>query len=73
MVNTDLLKQLIGQKGLKYSFIAKKLGISDTSWRNKLENKTSFKLGEVSILCQLLEIIDLELKEKVFFAKKVEK
>lgn len=73
MVNTELLKRIISDKGLKIVFIANKLKITDTSLRNKIENRTSFKLSEVSALCELLGINDLKLKDDIFFADKVEK
>lgn len=73
MVNTELLKRIISEKGLKIVYVAKRLGITDASFRNKLENRTSFKLGEVSLLCQLLGIDDLKLKDAIFFADMVEK
>ena len=73
MVNTELLKQIISDRGLKIVYVAKYLGMTDASFRNKIENRTSFKLGEVSALCQLLRIDDLALKDSIFFANLVEK
>lgn len=73
MINTELLRRIIADKGLKIVFIASKLKITDASLRNKIENRTSFKLSEVSALCELLGINDLKLKDDIFFADKVEK
>ena len=68
MINTARLRESIASRGYKLSYIAEKLNISGTSLTSKLENRTSFKLDEVSKLCDLLEIRSLEEKESIFFA-----
>ena len=37
----------------------------------KINNEQEFKVSEVNALCELLNIKDLELKEKIFFVKKM--
>ena len=70
MIDTARLRESISSRGYKLSYIANMLNISGTSLTSKLENRTSFKLEEVSKLCNLLKIDSLEEKESIFFAKK---
>lgn len=72
MTNTKLLEQIIQNSGLKYSFIASKLGISYQALRNKLNNKTEFVPSEIETLCSVLNISDLKQKNDIFFATYVE-
>lgn len=67
MTNTKLLREVIFNKGLKYGFIAEKLGIRHQSLIRKIENETEFKAGEIKKLCELLEINDFQEKERIFF------
>ena len=70
MIDTARLRESISSRGYKLSYVANMLNISGTSLTSKLENRTSFKLEEVSKLCNLLKIDSLEEKESIFFAKK---
>lgn len=72
MTNTNLIEEIIREKGVKYKFLAKKLGISYQSLRSKLDNKNEFLPTEIERMCNLLEINDLKLKNDVFFAQFVE-
>ena len=67
MTNTKLLREFIFNKGLKYGFIANKLNISHQSLIRKIENETQFKAGEIKELCNLLDITDLKVKDRIFF------
>lgn len=69
MTNTRLLNELIQQKGLKKVFIAEKVGLSPVGLHNCITGKSEFKASQISILCDLLGIKDLELKEAIFFAE----
>lgn len=71
MTNTTLLKELIAKKGLKLKYVADYLGLSAYGLSKKINNKQEFKASEVNALCELLNIKDLELKEKIFFVKKM--
>lgn len=70
MTNTELLKKLINEKGLKMKFVAEYLGLSAYGFQLKVENKQEFKISEVSALCELLEVESLEKKEAIFFTTK---
>ena len=69
MTNTTLLKELIAKSGLKLKYVADHLGLSADGFSKKVNNEQEFKVSEVEALCELLNIKDLELKERIFFAK----
>ena len=71
MTDTQAVRDLIKSKGMTYSYIAKKLGLSNYGLFLKLENKQEFKAGEISKLCEMLDITSLREKDRLFFAKKV--
>lgn len=67
MVDSEKLERLINEKGLKYRFIADKLGMSYYAFYKKLRNMNEFKASEISALCNLLEISSDSLSS-IFFA-----
>lgn len=69
MTDTELLRSIIKEKGLKFGFIAKKLGLSAYGFQKKVQNQNEFKVKEVDALCKILGIEDVNLKEAIFFAK----
>ena len=73
MTNTDLLKRKIKERGVKLGFLAKKLNTSYHWLKQKIENKKDFKAWEVIAMCEALEITDLKERDRIFFAKNVEK
>ena len=72
MTNTDLLIDKIKEKGLKIGFIVEKLNTSYGWFNKKLNNEKDFTAREMQILCDILGI-SLEEKDRIFFAKNVEK
>ena len=66
MTNTKVLNELIEKSGLKKSFIANYLNLSRQGFKNKCENKANFNSVEITKLCNLLHITDLEQKEHIF-------
>ena len=72
MTNSEDLNRIIKESGLKRGFIAETLGITRYSLNQKINNKFQFKAHEIQALCELLEINDLEEKERLFFASDVE-
>ena len=72
MVNRELLQQKIEESGLKISYIVTKLGISDQAFRNKMNGITSFKLDEIQVLCNVLNLY-AEDRDLIFFAQNVGK
>lgn len=73
MTNTDLLKEKIKESGLKIGFIVERLGTSYAWFNKKLENQKDFNAFEIQTLCDVLGISDLAEKDRIFFAKTVEK
>jgi hypothetical protein len=73
MTNSALLKQKIAEKGLKIGFIVEQLGTSYGWFNKKLNNEKDFNAREMQILCDILGITDLAEKDRIFFAKNVEK
>ncbi|WP_462425627.1 DUF739 family protein [Fusobacterium varium] len=66
MKNFKKLKGLLLEKGLSYKDVANSLGMSVTSFSNKMNCKTEFTHSEILELSKLLKISMLE-KEKIFF------
>lgn len=54
MTNTDVLNQIIKDKGIKYTRIAAALGISNASLSVKLARQSDFTGGQMMILKDLL-------------------
>lgn len=73
MTNSELLKQKIKESGLKLGFIVEKLNTSYAWFNKKLENKKDFNAAEIQMLCEILNITNLAEKDRIFFAKNVEK
>ena len=69
MTNTQLLRKMIKEKGLKLGKIAERLGISYPALRRLMENEVEFRAGQIDALCDILDIHDLEVKEALFFCK----
>lgn len=67
MTNTVLLEQYIEKSGYKKGFIAQQLGITAYALTLKINNKSEFKAGEITILCKLLKISARD-RERIFFA-----
>lgn len=65
MVNENLLKAKIIEKGIERKVLAERLGISPTSLNYKLNNKTEFKCSEIQLLSQILGIS--KDKDRYFF------
>lgn len=69
MTNTAELELLIKKSGLKKGYIAKALGISRQAFNKKAKNESVFTATEINILCDLLKITSLVVKDKVFFVR----
>lgn len=69
MTNTEKLVEIIQAMGLKYKYIAEQLGISPYAFSLKMKNKNEFKSSEVAIMCSILNITSLEMKDEIFFAQ----
>ena len=68
MTNTEVLKNLIKDKGFKITYVAKHLGLSYQGFKNKLENKSDFTSTEIIKLCEILSLNDSSYRDSIFFA-----
>ena len=66
MINTELINETIEKKGIKLKFIAGKIGISSTALRKKINNEHEFRVSEAVILCEVLGLDGIRLKNDVF-------
>lgn len=69
MTNTKLLEQRIADSGKKINYLAEKVGLSYQGFRNCVTNKAEFKVSQVQILCEELNITSLKERQDIFFAK----
>ena len=69
MTDSELLRKIIEDRGLKLSKVASTLRISYPALNRKINNKSSFMAQEILKLCDLLQIKSLKLKEDIFFAR----
>lgn len=67
MTDSDLLREIIQEKGLKYQFLAKKMGLTPYGLSLKIDNENEFKASEISILSNLLDLTQ-DVRDKIFFA-----
>ena len=66
MVNTQLLDEKIKASGLRVGFIVDKIGISRQAFDKKRKGKTSFRVAEIYVISDLLNLND-ESKMKIFY------
>ncbi len=67
MTDTKKLKDKIRDKGLKYSYVASRLGLTPFGFQKKVENDTEFKASEIKKLYELLDLSEKE-RTEIFFA-----
>jgi transcriptional regulator with XRE-family HTH domain len=60
-MNSEALKNLIEQKGLKLKFLAQQLGIRYETLYFKLKGEKEFSQSEIKKLCKLLDIPNREI------------
>jgi len=72
MVNTEKLNARINNSGFKKEYISDQLGISPTSLRNKMKNRTKFNASEIEKLIRMLSI-DASEVYSIFFTELVSK
>lgn len=72
MTDTERLKKLIEDSGMKISGILEKMGIrSYATLRDKIENKQEFKASEIKKLCEILHM-NTEQMNEIFFTQDAE-
>ena len=69
MTNKTLLEKKIKASGKKKGYLAEKCGLSRAGFLNCIKNKAHFNATQISVLCEELNIITLQEKETIFFAK----
>lgn len=67
MVNTQALKDLIAERGLKMSHISRTTGINRTSLWQKINGMTEFKSSEIVKMCDVLGIKTKRETDAIFF------
>ncbi|WP_418688777.1 helix-turn-helix domain-containing protein [Agathobacter sp.] len=73
MTDTVKLEKAIADSGLKKARIAGELNITYQTLKRKINNEVPFNAGEISKMCDLLRISNLNDKEAIFFARDVDK
>jgi hypothetical protein len=73
MVDTELLEKAILDSGKKKGYLAERIGRTVQTFKGKTSGAYDFTTTEVEILCKELGITSLEQKERIFFARKVDK
>lgn len=64
------LNQVIETSGLKKSYIAEQLGLSERVFFSRVKGETQFKLDEAVALCEILRMTKMQ-RERIFFTRKV--
>lgn len=72
MVDVMRLDSAIAESGLKYCYIAEKMGISRQSLRHKVNGDSDFSCAEATKLCEIIGLDDVETRHRIFFAHEVE-
>lgn len=65
MTDTALLDEVIKQSGMKYNYLAEKLGLSNYGFYKKRNGITEFTVSEVVKLSDLLHL-PRDLRDKIF-------
>ena len=68
MTNTEMLRETIKAKGLKYNYIAEQLGITPYALQKKIDNENDFWAREIYVLTSVLGLSRKE-RDDIFFAK----
>ena len=70
MTNRELLREKISNSGLKYGYIASKLGLTPYGLQLKIDNKNEFRASEIASLVEILNLNTATMKQ-IFFNKSV--
>lgn len=66
MVNTALLCDRISAAGFTHADVAKAIGMSKNTFSAYLNGKKSFRVDQINIMCELLNIHDNDAKIQIF-------
>lgn len=66
MVDSSLFRSLVEEKGLKYSYIASRLGLSKAGLHKKINGITEFKASEIMAITDILQLTE-KIRDNIFF------
>lgn len=66
MTDTNALRSIIADSGLKYKAIAEIMGLTPYALQMKIDNETEFKASEIDTLANTLGM-DLQQRDSIFF------
>lgn len=67
MTDTKALRDAIAESGMKYQYIAEKMGLSTYGLQKKIDNCNEFKASEMMKLASLLNLSARQ-RDSIFFA-----
>lgn len=67
MTDSEALRDVIAKKGIKYSFLAKEIGITPYCLKKKIDNENDFKGKEIAVISQVLSLTNKQ-RDNIFFA-----
>lgn len=70
MTDSNALRERIKQSGMKYRYVAERVGITPYALQRKIDNESEFKVSEVDALADLLGLTLWE-KDAIFFSKQL--
>lgn len=70
MTDSNALRERIKQSGMKYRYVAERVGITPYALQRKIDNESEFKVSEVDVLADLLGLTLWE-KDAIFFSKQL--
>ena len=70
MTDSNALRDRIKQSGMKYRYVAERVGITPYALQRKIDNESEFKVSEVDALADLLGLTLWE-KDAIFFSKQL--
>lgn len=70
MTDKNALNEIIKESGVSKVFVARRLGITDTALRLKINGEREFKQSEIAKLQELFRLTN-EQTASIFFAKEV--
>lgn len=69
MTDTNALRAVIADSGLKYKALAEIMGLSPYALQMKIDNETEFKASEIDTLANALGM-DMQQRDSIFFYRK---
>lgn len=68
MLNANLLKGKMIEKGFTQTTLAIAICMSENTLSSRLNGKSDFRIGEIDKICEVLRIDDGSQKAKIFLA-----